>query len=124
MHFERLKRIMRVQNISGQFTARKIDGAAKQEISAFKIASWSARNPALLRDSLKLSYKVPVLVVAPNNSMKQHLLCQVIVVIFLSLLYTKAHTIRSTRSPILSFDFSHMYLHSHRDLNIILQLGL
>lgn len=45
--FERLKRIMRVQNISGQFTARKIDGAAKQEISAFKMANWSARIPAL-----------------------------------------------------------------------------
>lgn len=36
VHFEGLKRIMRVQNISGQFTARKIDGAAKPEISAFK----------------------------------------------------------------------------------------
>lgn len=57
MHFERLKRIMRVQNISEQFTARKIDRAAKQEISAFKIANWSARNPALLGDSLKLNYR-------------------------------------------------------------------
>lgn len=60
---------MTVQNISRQFTARKIDRAAKQLIAAFKIAYWSARNPALLRGSLKLnSASLPV--VALNSNMR------------------------------------------------------
>lgn len=43
---------MRVHNISWKFTARKIDGAAKQQI--FKIANWSTGNLALLREILRV----------------------------------------------------------------------
>lgn len=67
--FERAKRIMTVQNISGQFTARKIDGAAQQQMTAFKIANWSARNPALLWESLKLN-QASLPLVAPDSSMR------------------------------------------------------